>query len=574
MGAGAVALALAMPGAAHATSCSASAINALHVPNVTVATAAPDPTLGGLCHAIGSVTTKGFGAPDGSAGFDLVLPPVWNGKFIFWGVGGFGGGGISGPTPDAALNPVDAQLSLQRGYAVAITDTGHQSGNTDASFSLKAPGVPNEAALTDYYFRATHEVTVSMKEVVEAFFDGTIQRAYFAGCSNGGRQAFVEATKFPDDYDGIIAGAPFFDIRTILAGVKIQKQQLQSAQTYIPATLLPAIDAAIYKACDAADGVPDNLIQNPAACNFDPNTLVGTLLTQGQADTLKSYFTALRDEHGDVVYTGAAVSDLHGGGMDAWTTGFVPPTSFTAREPWGGTGFSPAPIAWQFVDHLIQDIVDRDPNADMRAYDVSIAGVVAKDALRLFDRRTEVGDGDVPETLIPFIKKGKKLLVYHGWSDPALTPTRTIRYYEQLAATLEEPFSEVQNQVRLFMVPGMQHCGGGPGPNNFDTLTALENWVEHGQGPDSIIAASSAGRTMPLCKFPEQAQYDGKNPVNLASSWTCAANNRGQLQVGANGREAGLPFDGDRDDDDRDDNGHGDNGHGDGNGNGNGHGDH
>jgi feruloyl esterase len=550
MGGGLIALALLAPaGAAAAPGCTIGAFAALAGPNVTISAAFSDPSLGGICHVQGSVKTTGFGAPDGSANFDLLVPASWNGKFMFWGVGGFAGASLG----DASPNGVDAQLTLLRGYAVAVTDEGHTGHGltpsdglgvvTDGRWALIAPGVADQAKVTDYYFRATHEVIVATKALVEAAFGKPIQRAYFDGCSNGGRGAFVEATKFPDDFDGIIAGAPFFDIRTILGGVKINKQQL-SPQTYIPAGLLPAVDKAVYASCDAVDGVKDGLIQNPAKCSFDPDSLVGSLLTQGQADTLEVYFSALHDDDGHVIYTGAAITDLSGGGMDAWTTGFVPPSDFNANEPWGNIGFTPAPIAWQFVDHFIKFLVERDPNFNMRDYGVSKDGVVGDAALKLFDQRSEAGDGDVPETLLPFIKKGKKLIVYHGWSDPALTPTRTVKWYEDLAETIEAPFEEVQENVRLFMVPGMQHCGGGPGPNVFDTLTPLENWVEKGEGPDAIIATHFSGatvtRTMPLCKFPEQAQYKGSGDVNSAANWTCPSDDRSQLEVGRNGKQAGL----------------------------------
>ncbi|HEX7968978.1 MAG TPA: tannase/feruloyl esterase family alpha/beta hydrolase, partial [Stellaceae bacterium] len=540
-------LALLAGSPAHATDCS-DVTTGLGVPHVAVSTAALNGA--GACVVLGTVKTTGFGAPDGLAKFQLTLPPAaaWNKKFVQFGQGGFAGG------LSAATNAGDR---LKAGnYAQAITDTGHTAGTTDASWALVSPGKPDRARLTDYYFRAVHEVAVAMKELVGRFYGTSLQRAYFDGCSNGGRQAFVEATKFPDDFDGIVAGAPFFDIRTILGGVKIQKVQLASPSAYIPASKLPAVDKAVYDSCDKVDGVADGLIQNPAKCSFDPNSLVPSVLNQDQANTLKSYFTALRDDDGRLLYTGATVTDLSSianpaapNGMDAWTTGFVPPflPGTSASEPWDPNGFGASPISWQFVDHFIKDVVERDPGFDMLDYDVSTSGRVGDAALRLFDKRSEAGDGDVPEKLLPFIEKGKKLLIYHGMSDPALTATRTIKYYEDLAETAEMSFPELQEHVRLFLVPGMQHCALGPGPNVFDTLTALDQWVDDDVKPDGIIAAHFVGnnptagvdRTMPLCKFPEQARWNG-GPVDLATSWSCPADDRGMLEVGANGRTAGL----------------------------------
>lgn len=553
----------AAPAQAALPNCTLAAVSAAAAPGMTITTATDTPAgttpfpHPEFCDVQGSLATTGFGAPNGSANFEVQLPGNWNGKFLFWGVGGLAGSTFA----DFSANPVDLFQSLVKGYATAITDTGHQAGGTDASWALTAPGVPDQAKLTDYYFRATHEVTAAAKQLVSSYYGGSIDHAYFDGCSNGGRQAFVEATKFPDDFDGVIAGAPFLDIRTIIAGVKIQKVQLSSPSAYIPATLLPAIDQAIYASCDAADGVQDGLIQNPANCHFNPHSLVPSLLNNDQANTLESYFSALRDDDGRLIYTGAAVSDLHGGGMDAWTTGFTPPTSFTANEPWGGTGFAPAPIAWQFVDHIMKFIVERDPTFDIRTFSVSKSGVVGDAALDLFDDRTEAGDGDSPRKLEDFIRKDHKLLWYHGFSDPALPPFRSIVLYEKLADRTEGGFRELQDNVRMFMVPGMQHCGGGPGPNTFDTLTALENWVEHGSAPDGIVAthfinnnrASGVDRTMPLCKFPEEAHYKGTGNVNDAANWICAPRDRSLLEVSLNGRQAGL---GDRHGD-GDDHGHG-----------------
>jgi feruloyl esterase len=549
-----LALAAALPAASHAASanCSAAALNAAGVPGVTVLLAVDVPASSAnpeFCDVQGTLATSGEGAPAGAANFELQLPVTWNQKFLFWGVGGLAGSTYA----DFAANPVDYYEALFKGYATAITDEGHQAGNTDAAWALVSTGVPERAMLADYYDRATHEVTGASKALVRAFYGASsIAHSYFDGCSNGGRQAMVEATHFPDDYDGIIAGAPFMDIRTIIAGAKFQKDNLQSAQTYLPASLLPVIDAAVYAACDAADGVQDGLIQNPARCSFDPASLIckggatSNCLTPGQAKSLQSYITALRDERGHVVYNGASITDLSGG-MDVWSLGFVPPTDFSANEPWGGTGFSPAPVAWQFVDHIMKDIVARDASYNMRSFPVSYGGVVGEQALAFFDSRTERGDGADPQRLHEFIARGGKLIMFHGFSDPALPPFRTVAFYEQLAA-LHGGYGHLQDNVRLFMVPGMQHCAGGPGPNFFDTLTALEGWTEASTPPDGIVAAHYVGnspangidRTMPLCKFPEEAQYGGSGAYNDGANWSCTSNRR-LLDLGRDGRSAGLP---------------------------------
>ena len=547
---------MAAPAEAALPNCNVGALAALNVPNVTIVSAVDVPgsvATPEFCQVLGVLRTTGFGAPDGAAQFEIRLPATWNGKFLFVGVGGFAG------SLSPAINPIDFLGSLSAGYATAVTDTGHNGGGTDARWALNGLGQPDEAKITDYYFRAAHQVTAAGKQLVSRYYGGAIRRAYFDGCSNGGRMAFVEATKFPEDYDGIIAGAPFLDIRAIISGAKFQKVQLSPA-TYIPFSKLPAVDAAVYAACDAADGVADGLIQNPAKCSFNPNQLVPGTLTSDQANTLQSYISALRDDEGKVIYEGFAITDLNsGGGMDLWSIGFVPPISFTDNEPWATDGFAPSPITWQFADHFLKYVVERTPTFDLRNFGVSTNGVVDKQALKLFDNRSEAGDGDVPAKLLPFIAQDRKMLVYHGFSDPALPPFRTIRYYEDLAK-ITRGFDELQEHVRLFMVPGMQHCVGGPGPNLFDTLSALDNWVEHGVAPNGIVAthfvnnnpALGVDRTMPLCKFPEQAAYNGSGPVQSASSWQCTRNDR-LLELGSNGRTAGL---GDDDSDHNRDNDH------------------
>ncbi len=551
---------MALAPAAHATTaCSVGAIEALAVDGVTVVTATAvdaSATAPAYCDVVGQLNTSGGDAPEGSAGFELRLPANWNKKFLFFGVGGLAGSTYA----DFSANFADRQIALAKGYATAITDAGHLAGVTDASWALIAPGQPDDAKLADYYYRATHEVTVVGKAITQKFFDQQdIQEAYFDGCSNGGRQALVEATQFPADYDGIIAGDPFFDIRSVLGAVRLSKQQL-SPETYIPATLLPTVDAAINASCDKVDGVVDTLIQNPGACHFNPYSLVckpaqtDSCLSPGQAQTLHDYFSPIRDAVGGLVYPGFAVSNLSTsatgpfaeGGADLWTTGFVPPTDFAAAEPWGNAGFSPAPVGYQFGDHIIQSIVARDPTYDIRSYPVSKSGYIGFDALASFDARTAAGDASDPASYGPFIQRGRKLIIYHGYSDPALTPFRTINLYHQLAANAGG-YGPLQQSVALFMVPGMQHCYGGPGPNVFDTLTPLEGWVEQGVAPASIQAAhyvnddpaKPVDRTMPLCPYPTEATYAGSGDVTSAANWSCSPNER-LLQVGPNGVHAGL----------------------------------
>jgi len=591
--AGVVAGSLFASASALATPCTVAAIEGLGVPGITQVTSAtligPAPGVPfPFCQVVGRIETV-----DNTAGFQANLPTLnWNHKFLFFGVGGLAGDTL--PEAFAAANVVDQIEAPLLGFAVVITDTGHTAGATDASWALNPDGTPNEPKLTDYFFRGTHVVTVVGKRLVRAFYGANIERAYFDGCSNGGRQAFMEASRFPQDYDGIIAGDAFMSIRAILGGVAFNKQQLTPAR-FIPFTKLPMIDAATTASCDAVDGVKDGLIQNPAACSFDPASLVkpgctntdATCLSSDEAATLKAYFTGARDDDGKVVYPGDTLSNLAMGppgsgdvGADGWTTGFLLPSqiNFNSAEPWGPISSGNQPISWQFVDNFIRFIVERNANFDTRDFDGATVHPFSDAALDLFDDRTAAGDADNPDKLRAFIAQNRKLIIYHGGSDPALTSNRTMMYYEDLAAGVDGGFEETQENVRLFLVPGMHHCVGGPGPNSFDTLVALDNWVEHGVAPDGIIAAHFPGnapigapgtqdRTMPLCKFPEEAHFK-LDPAtattaqkNDATNWECPTNDERMLDVGLNGKEAGLGLRQARDDQDRHEHGDGDRDH-------------
>ncbi len=550
------------------TACTTAALQALKVDHVTIASATDVPDAGGnpeFCNVLGTLATTGEGAPDGSANFRIQLPVNWNHKVLVLGDGGFAG------NLSPATNASDFVTPLPKGYATAISDTGHQAGGTDARWALKPDGTPDEAKLTDYFFRATHQFTIAAKQLEQRFFNRVkILKTYLTGCSNGGRMALVEATRFPDDFDGIIAGDPFMSIRSIAAGAKFFKRDLTTAN-FLPFTLLPLIDQATIAACDAVDGVKDGLIQNPGACSFDPRTLqckkgqTSNCLTEDQVETLNAYFSAAKDDDGKAIYTGSAISDLSGNdGAALWTFGFFlpgqplpkgdtqPTFDVNAPEPWGNFGFSPAPLGWQFVDHALQFIVERNPGFNLRDF-TGANGAVSDAALNLFDARTEAGDGDDPAGLEEFLEQDKKLLIYHGFSDPALNAFRSIVFYEGLAHR-HGGVRELQENARLFLVPGMHHCIGGPGPNVFDTLTALENWVEKGEAPDGIIAtkfvndnpAQGVARTMPLCKFPEEASFLGNAhtattaEILNAANWTCSPHDERLLEVGANGEQAGL----------------------------------
>jgi feruloyl esterase len=408
----------------------------------------------------------------------------WNGKFQAVGNGAFSGS-IAYP---AMMNAV------ARGYATSSTDTGH-TGNT-AGF---APGHPEK--VIDFGWRAVHEMTVASKRLIAAYYESGPVRSYFNGCSAGGRQAMKEAQRFPADFDGIIAGAPGLDwtgraaqaVRVLKALETNDAARLSSAQTEL-------LHRAVINACDALDGTKDGLIVDPARCRFDPAVLrcrgegESTCFTPAQIDTVRLIYSGIVNTE-----TRRQIGGLAPGSELGWT-----PTGWTASAR--ATG----------VDQF-RFLVFHDPSWSAQRFDGG-ADVA----------RAEAADGGtinaLDPDLKPFIDRGGKLIQYHGWSDPQISPFNSTQYHERVTAAVGARV-DVPNAYRLFMAPGMGHCGGGEGPNTFDMVAALEQWVEHGVAPDRILASHAINgrvdRTRPLCPFPQVATYDGSGSIDEAASFSC-----------------------------------------------------
>jgi feruloyl esterase len=308
---------------------------------------------------------------------------------------------------------------------------------------------------------------------------------------------------------------------------------------YIPYSTLAQVDTAVKASCDALDGVTDGLIQNPARCSFVPSSLVGGgILTASQAAAPQSYITRETDPSGAPVFPGIPISDLSTAGFEGTVEIITPATDPTAAEPWGAKGVGPT--AWTGADASIRAYIEENQSFDVNndwPVTVSAAGNVIPDAtLALMSQRRGAG---FPFKLANFLNKGGKVILYHGGSDPLLSPFKSIWFYEELAS-LHGGYHQTQDSARLFIVPGMGHCSGGVAPNSFDTLQALDNWVTNGVAPEGIVATAPNGRTMPLCKFPEEASYSGSGDVNLAANWSCNPNDERMLQVGRDGVTAGA----------------------------------
>ena len=525
------------PAIAFAVDCSPRALNALQIPRLTVTTTTVVPAAlprQEYCGVKGSVATRGEGAGPGSAGFELMLPVHWNGKYVFGGSRGEGGSLAS------SANPVDLQQFMVSGYAVVTTDDGHPQ--SDRHWFFTRPGQGDMPKLADFFYRAVHQVTLATQDLVKRYYTApSISRSYFDGCSNGGREGVMVAARYPDDYDGVIAGSSWLDpAGNAFSDVKNVKALIDAP---IPLSKFAAIDAAILAQCDAVDGTRDGLIQNPGACSFKPESLVPRVLTKAQAHALIQYFSSVRDAGGSLVYPGMTVSDLE---MQFGTPGApmvelgLSPPSPEAAQPWG-KGL--APHLWRSAGGVILVLGYRNPRIDMNNTIESRPGVVNQRPLQTLYTRLRADITDDPQSLKRFFARGGKLIMYHGLSDATISPYISVWFYENLAAE-QGGYAEAQKSARLFLVPEMQHCSDGPAPVRFDTLTALDNWVERGKGPDDLTSfytnGRMAGRTLPLCKFPEMARYKGTGNIRNAQSWTCSPTDRSMLKTGLNGAEAGL----------------------------------
>ena len=491
--------------AAGAIDCSVAALQQKAPADTTITAAAIVPAgekLPEYCRVDGHVAT-----PGNSVNFRLGLPAAWNGKFFFEGVGGFGGS-------IGSLNQ-----GLEKGYASASTDTGHQGVATDPSWAVNNP-----AKRIDYAYRGTHVTAAAAKALSQAYYGSAPRHAYFDGCSNGGRQALMEAQRFPEDFDGIIAGDPSFGTLGSIRRALTYQTLLSSPEHFLSPAKISLLANAVMKSCDALDGLEDGLITDPRACTFKPESLKcagadgPNCLTSAEIESVNTVHGDLKGPGGRVLPRFPIGSEDGPTGWQSWVTGASTPErrpdgtiALTGRMPQGysyGVGY---------LQYLAWD--GEDGTYDWRTFNVDRDGA----KLQPFQ--------DIYSPTNPDLSKlrarGGKLLLYHGWADPALSALVTVAYYDDV---VKKAGGRQQSDkfVELFMAPGMHHCQGtGSGPNRFDMLTALDEWIEHGTAPARIVASHATNgvvdRTRPLCPYPQVAKYNGRGSIDAAENFTCAA---------------------------------------------------
>lgn len=506
------------------------ALNALRVPGMSVSQAAAVAATAdspAFCGVQATVATQGEGAPDGSARVALQLPDAWTQRLFFMGVGGNAG------TLMPAVNATDRAQALGKGYVTAVTDTGHVGNGTDASWVRSAAGKRDEAKIADFFYRAAHDAALAGKAFAKAYYAEPVRHAYFDGCSTGGRMAMMEAERYPTDFDGIIAGDPNMDYHATLQRFLVQKAAFASTAAWLSPAALAIVDKAVTERCDAIDGVKDGLVQDPSRCPVKAEELVckpgvtADCLTPEQAAVLRSYSTPLRDRSGRVVFPGWSLTNLTGTrGMSYWTVGGTAPDLSQPSAPWGDEPLAP-PRGYVFARQALTSWLGLGAEYKLATLDVDPrTNTVNEQLIATVDRTFGPAETKNPAKLLPFIQQGRKLILYHGTSDPALPAARTVQFYQELSALLHGRDKAAAN-VRLFLVPGMQHCSGGIGPDQFDTLSALENWVEHGKPPEAIPARTKADATvvpheLPLCPYPHQARFSGFGQPHDGANWKCA----------------------------------------------------
>ena len=404
----------------------------------------------------------------------------WNGKFQ-----AVGNGGWAGTISYAAM-----ATALQEGYATASNDTGHKGGN--ALFAIDHP-----EKVVDFAYRAVHEMAVQSKAIINRYYNRPARLSYWNGCSTGGRQGLMAAQKYPEDFDAIVAGAPAnFQTHLHAWDLSVSVPIAKNPASALPAAKLQLVNTAVVNACDALDGVKDSLLNDPRACTFDVAALQcrGTdgadCLTAAQVETVKRIYSPARTSSGQVVFPGKTPGSETGWALNQ-TVSQLPAGSFMVA-----------------YNNAKWDPMTFDLDRDLKVVEEKVGSVI----------------NAVNPDLRAFKARGGKVLMYHGWNDTAISPGNAIDYY---SSVLKRMGGRQDDFIRLYMAPGMNHCGGGVGPNQVNWMAALERWRESGDAPERIdayrVSNNRVDMTRPLCPYPQVARYNGTGSTNDADNFVCKA---------------------------------------------------
>ena len=458
------------------------------------------------------------GVIDDEINFELLLPDEWNGRFMMG-----GGGGYVGSVQNSALTYGAGPGALERGYATVGTDTGHAGEGVEAGWALH-----NEKRQVNFGHRAVHLTAEAARSIIRHYYDREEEYAYFVGCSRGGGQGMMESQRYPEDFDGIVAGAPAYHWTAFTAGFVQNQQAIFPDASDLSSPVITAenralLDASIRQACDHLDGVEDGVLNDPRLCNFTPDSLPRCAADTPGPDCVTSEQVAAMQaiyagptSNGERIFHGFPLGGENDpGGWDRWIAG-----ADASRER------GVPNLHYGFGTELYKYFVFDDPDWDYTRYDFSTWADDVAEAATVLDAT----DSDLGR----FRDAGGKLILWTGWSDPALTALGTIDYYEQVVAG--DPSASAY--ARLFMLPGVLHCGGGPGPDQVDWLTAIAAWVEQGEPPVRLVAAKQGGpageatpvMTRPVCAYPGAAAYAGSGSTDDEANFRCQAP---ELSLGA-----------------------------------------
>jgi Tannase and feruloyl esterase len=441
--------------------------------------------------------------------FEIDLPANWNRRLYM-----FGNGGYAGENLDAPLRQALSATALRTGFLTVQTNTGHDATREP----LGSFAAANLQKLVDYAFRAVHESVGQARRAADAYYGRDVAFAYWDGCSTGGRQGLISAQRFPDDFDGILAGAPVLNFTDTMVNFAWNSKALDGAGLTLGK--MKSVADAVYGRCDGKDGVKDVLLSDPRQCDFDPARDVkpceaghngDDCLTAAQSEAINKVYSGITLPDGGKYFFGwprgtemaGAASDRSGQQESGWARWLIDPQG-------------KASIQTTYAKSFMQTMAfgRADPTLDPLALDFQ------KDPARMAAIRRLLNADEAD--LSAFRRHGGKLIMYHGWADPALTPFMSLDYHDRAVAA-NGP--DTHDFFRLFMVPGMNHCRGGIGTDRFDAMSAIVNWVEAGTAPDRIVAArmrdGKVDRTRPLCPHPLAARYSGSGSIDEAVNFVC-----------------------------------------------------